>query len=367
MNICPKIIISFNTKYLRILFPVILISFCVLLIRPSYAQQKIRLTYIGTYPCGAEPKQVIFSPDSRYIYIPLMEDRGFQIFDNAKKTISTCETPEEIISQKYFVEGIFIKRNDASRFLVTQLTKAVILEYDVADPAKPVFLRAISTGGSWPKVIAYSHSLDCIAVSNWTSNSVAIIDYESGKVKTKLKKIPVPRGLAFTADGKYLLVAAFEGGTITKIDTSKWTSAGSIMKPNAAMRHIILSPDGQRCFVSNMHHAEIYEITLEPFKIIHVYKVWQNPNTIDLTRDGRYLFVSNRGPNNPKGYREKSLKKGTIMIFDTVTKELINTIPGGTQPTGLDISPDDKYLAFSNFQDNTIELFSIEGLSDGEK
>jgi DNA-binding beta-propeller fold protein YncE len=186
-------------------------------------------------------------------------------------------------------------------------------------------------------------------------------------VKTKLKNIPVPRGLAFTDDGKYLLVAAFEGGTITKISTEGWKPIGSILKPNAAMRHIVMAPDGKRCFVSNMHHAEIYEISLDPFKIIHVYKVWQNPNTIDLTHDGRYLFISNRGPNNPKGYREKSLKKGTIMIFDTMTNELITTIPGGTQPTGLDISPDDRYLAFSNFQDNTIEIFSIEGLSDGGK
>jgi hypothetical protein len=84
------------------MLPIILIGFFSIFIRLSFAQQKITLTYVGTYPCGAEPKQVIFSPDSRYIYIPLMEDRGFQIFDYEKKTISTCETPEEIISQKFF-------------------------------------------------------------------------------------------------------------------------------------------------------------------------------------------------------------------------------------------------------------------------
>jgi DNA-binding beta-propeller fold protein YncE len=320
------------------------------------------LQLIGTYPCGVQPKQVIFTPDSRYIYIPLMEGNGFQIFDVASKTMKLCDYPREFANERYFVEGLFLQRGQQRTFLITQLTKASILEYDVSDFGNPRFMRSFSTGGSWPKVIAYCPSISCIAVSNWTSNSVVIIDYESGKVKNRIRNIPVPRGLAFTADGKFLLIASYEGGIIDKIDTQTWKSAARVYRANASMRHIVLSPDGSRCYVSNMMHNEVYEVSIEPFRIVHVFKVAEKPNTIDLSQDGRFLFVSNRGPNNPKGYTVKSLKPGEIHVIDTATRIRVNVIPGGTQPTGLDLSPDERMLASSNFQDDTISLYAVNGL-----
>lgn len=329
----------------------------------SAEQPKTPYTKIAEIPCGAEPKQVIFSPDNNYIYIPLMEEKGYQIYDVRKKNLITCTDPLEITSEKYFVEGIFVNRNDTKRFLISQLTKAVFVEYDVTDPVNPKYLRAVPTGGSWPKVLTYSPSLDCVAVSNWTSNSVTIIDYETGKVRKKLKGFPVPRGLAFTADGKYLLIASYEGGTVTRISTSTWKADRTVTRAKAAMRHIVLHPDGVRCYVSDMAHSLVYEMNIPDFKITRVIKVEQKPNTIDLSKSGKYLFVSNRGPNNPEGYTKRSPKCGCVQIFDTETYNLIGRIPGGTQPTGLDVSSDDRYLAFSNFQDNTIELYDLQGLT----
>lgn len=43
------------------------------------------LEKIGTFSCGKQPKQVIFSPDSNYIVLPLLEDDGFDIFSIADK------------------------------------------------------------------------------------------------------------------------------------------------------------------------------------------------------------------------------------------------------------------------------------------
>jgi hypothetical protein len=39
---------------------------------------------------------------------------------------------------------------------------------------------------------------------------------------------------------------------------------------------------------------------------------------------------------------------------------VVKTIDGGNQPTGLDVSNDGKFLCFSNFQDENIELYSIK-------
>ena len=38
------------------------------------------VTKIGSYTCGKQPKQVLFSPDDKYIIMPLLGDTGFDIF-----------------------------------------------------------------------------------------------------------------------------------------------------------------------------------------------------------------------------------------------------------------------------------------------
>ena len=73
----------------------------------------------------------------------------------------------------------------------------------------------------------------------------------------------------------------------------------------------------------------------------------------------RWLFVSSRGPNNKEDYTKRSPENGKIQIIDTQTMKVIQAFEGGNQPTGLDISPDGKYLCFSNFPDENIELYEI--------
>ena len=51
---------------------------------------------------------------------------------------------------------------------------------------------------------------------------------------------------------------------------------------------------------------------------------------------------------------------GKIQIIDTTTMKVLLAFEGGNQPTGLDVSPDGKYLCFSNFQDENIELYEIK-------
>ena len=80
---------------------------------------------------------------------------------------------------------------------------------------------------------------------------------------------------------------------------------------------------------------------------------------IKKTKDKKYLFVSSRGPNNRETYLKKGPKFGKIYVIDTEKMKIVDWVWGKNQPTGLDISPDGKYLAFSNFLDNEIEVYRI--------
>jgi DNA-binding beta-propeller fold protein YncE len=133
-----------------------------------------------------------------------------------------------------------------------------------------------------------------------------------------------------------------------------------VVETGGAPRHIVVDSDDQYAYVSDMGIGSIWVYDLAENTIAGRVAVWYNANTIDLSPDDRYLYVSTRGPNNPLGYRYRSLRDGRIYVVRTADRRVTEVIPGTNQPTGLDVSPDGRLLAFSNFQDNTVELYRID-------
>jgi len=314
------------------------------------------LTKIDTYSCGRQPKQVLFSPDSGYIALPLLDDKGFDIFSLLEKKIIKRITPPSA-EKLGFAEGLFIPSKKT--FLVSQMTTANIYEYSYPDFE---LKRAIPTCGEWSKFIAYSPERELLCVSNWISNDISIIEYKSGKLLRKIKTAASPRGLLFTDEGRNIIVLCFDGGKIQKFSTETGARLAEKAVEKSAMRHIVAkrktTDSESRAYVSDMYHAQIYEIDLNSLNIIRKVRVHNNPNTIALY-DDRWLFVSCRGKNNPEDYTKRSLENGQIYVIDTENMTVCTTFEGGNQPTGLDISPDESLLCFSNFQDSNIELYSI--------
>lgn len=322
----------------------------------KHKREPILFKEAGVFECGDQPKQVIFSPDDNFIFLPLLEDYGFQIFDIKEGKITKFIKPNRY-SDMGFAEGLFLENKSGEQtFFVSQMTTGYIYEYSYPDLT---LKREILTGGKWPKFMAYSRKLNLIAVTNWFTNNVSIIDYESGDVIKMLDTKAAPRGVTFTNDGASLIVLCFDGGVIHKFSTTSWQEEKSIYIKNAAMRHIVMNSDNTKAYISNMYHFEIYEVDLVEFKIIHTYKVFSNPNTIDL-KDDKLLFVSSRGPNDPESYLNRSPVNGKITVIDVEKREIISVFEGGNQPTGLDVSANGKYLCFSNFRDKNIEIYYLD-------
>jgi DNA-binding beta-propeller fold protein YncE len=316
---------------------------------------EIVLRPLGLFPTGPQPKQLHFDPSGKYIYITLLGGWGAQVFSVEEGRIITNLRPPEYDEKYGFVEGLFLA--EKSRFLMSQMTTAKIHEYDVEDPAHPKLLRTIDAGGIWSKVIAYCEELDVLAVSNWVSDDISIIDYQTGRLTRLVSGLDAPRGIVFSGDGAWLYAASFDGGTITKISTKTWEKAGEIFKEYSAMRHAVLTKDDSKLYVSAMGYGEVYEIDTASFTIQKTFTGFIKTNTIALTPDENYLIISSRGPNNPESYLKKSLEGGFITIIDLTLGTEAARIPGGLQPTGLTVT--ETMFAFSNFQDNTLEIFEF--------
>jgi len=115
-------------------------------------------------------------------------------------------------------------------------------------------------------------------------------------------------------------------------------------------------------YYDDMRYAIAYKYDWANRELLAETKIFSHPNTMKLTPDGRYLYVSCRGPNNPKGYIYPSEVNGVIQVIRTDTFEIIAQWEQGNQPTGLDISPDGKYLATTDFSSHRLNVYMITSI-----
>jgi YVTN family beta-propeller protein len=299
---------------------------------------------------GSNPKQVAFTPDGKQLWVTLLGSRGVQVFDTATGTLL-----DVIImgTRGGAVEVIF--KADGTRAYVSQMETASVYEVDTQ---KRKVLRQFGTGGNWTKILALSPDEKTLYAANWVSNDVSVIDLASGALVKKIPTVKTPRGVIITPDGKRMFIAGFDGGELERIDLVSGDRK-IMLATGGAMRHLALDEKAKRIYADDMATGTAHIIDIEKETVTTLGKTDAFPNSIDLSPDGKYLYVSNRGENNPISYSIPGPEWGSVVVIDTATGKTVDAMVGGNQTTGLDVSPDGKLLAFTDFLDNRLTLMDI--------
>ena len=303
---------------------------------------------IGVVRTGPAPKQVAFTPDGREIWVSLLGGHGLQVFDPT----TLRRTADVRLGSHGAVEVIFTR--DGRTAYASQMETASVFEIDRRTRH---VRRQMPTKGVWSKVMALSSDERTMYVANWVSNDVSEIDLASGRVRRLLPTVATPRGLYPTADGKRLYVAGYQHGEIATIDLATGRST-VLLHTGGAMRHLVADPVQDRLYADDMATNKVYVVDLKTNAVRKLADSGHTPNTIDLSPDGRVLYVSNRGRNG-SNYYLPGPEWGSILAIDTRTGRILDAIVGGNQPTGLEVSPDGHTLAYSDFLDDRMSLYAI--------
>lgn len=311
------------------------------------------------FKCGPNPKQVAFTPDGKEMWVSLLGGYGLEVFEP-----TTGKKLDQVkLGEHGAVEIIFTR--DGETAYASQMETASVFEID---RATRTVKRTLRTGGSWTKVLLLSPDEKTLWASNWVSNDVSEIDLVTGKLIRRMKTVVTPRGLYVTPDGERLFVAGFENGDIQRIDLA--TGKGTVIfKTGGAMRHMVADDARGLLYVDDLSTKEVFVVDLTSEMVTKLADTDQRPNTMDLSPDGKVLYVSNRGKDNPKTYYIPGPEWGSILAIDTATGKILDAIVGGNQCTGLDVSPDGTLLAFSDFLGNKIRVYTIpdyQTLVDGD-
>ncbi len=246
---------------------------------------------------------------------------------------------------------------------------------DVIDPATYKIIDHFAVGAQ-PQHIAPSWDLKTLWVLNDKGNSLTKIDPATGK---KGETVPVddPYNLYFTPDGKNAIVVAealhrldFRDAQTMKMQTSAHVPCdgpnhldysadgrffilscefdGRLLKIDLASKKILgtielgsklmpqdvrSSPDGKVFYVADMMANGVHEIDPYTFKKIGFLATGKGTHGFFISRDAKYLYVSNRG-------------EGSFSVVDFATRQIVTKwqIPGGGSPDMGGLSADGKVL-----------------------
>jgi DNA-binding beta-propeller fold protein YncE len=328
-----------------------------------YLEEKLersdsRLVLAGETLTGHQPKSVIFTRDGKRLVVPILGETGVDIipFDSLAPKRRITLTPPDQKFRGYVEPALIQSRNE---IWVSQMGTGQI---HILRGDDPEYVETISTGGRWPKVITISPDEKTAFVSNWLSLDVSLIDIESRRLLRRLPVSGIPRGMAVTADGRYLYVCIYSTGNIDKIDLTTFKTVATLPFGRGAARHIVLDDQRGIGYVSDMATGKVTSFTLADDKIRK--RVWAgyNLNTLAISGDGRFLFVSSRGVNNAESYLKKGPDFGKVTVIGASEMKVIDWVWGRNQCTGLCVSPDNKYIVFTDFLDANIEVYDITAL-----
>ena len=134
---------------------------------------------------------------------------------------------------------------------------------------------------------------------------------------------------------------------------------GTICTTPGMPQDVRASPDGKTYFVADMMADGVHVVDGESFKQIGFIATGVGAHGLYPSRDGKSLYVANRGSNQIRG---KPLGKGSVSVIDFASRSVVKTWPieGGGSPDMGNVSADGKFLWLSGRYDNVVYRFSTD-------
>jgi YVTN family beta-propeller protein len=116
------------------------------------------------------------------------------------------------------------------------------------------------------------------------------------------------------------------------------------------------SPDGSTFFVADMVSDGVHVVDFARFRQIGFIPTGVGAHGLYPSRDGKRLYVANRGSNKIRGSRHG---RGSVSVIDFATRNVLTSwpVPGGGSPDMGNVSADGRYLWLSGRYDNEVYRF----------
>jgi YVTN family beta-propeller protein len=203
-----------------------------------------------------------------------------------------------------------------------------------------------------------------VFVSNETAGTVAMVDPATGAVQHVVAVGKRPRGLKLSRDGRQLLVA-LSGSPIAPPGVDESTlpppdrAADGIGVVDLSTRTLVrtypsgqdpesfdVSLDGKKLYVSNEETAEMSVLDMATGTIVARVPVGEEPEGVTLRPDGRAVYVTCEADS-------------TVVAIDTATHAVIARVPTAKRPRSIVFTPDGATMFVTGETGNAVSVVDV--------
>jgi YVTN family beta-propeller protein len=204
-----------------------------------------------------------------------------------------------------------------------------------AEPAPPVEESESHELDRSPVDLVLTSDERFLLTANQTSDSVSLVDVESGRLLTEVPCGDRPGALVLTPDERRVLVTASYGGSlhVYRFEDGQLSVEGQIplgFEP----RGIAVSPDGKTAYVALMTADAVAKIDLNTRTVVGRIPVGRWPRSLAISPDGHRLAVGTSGD-------------GSVSVVDLESDTLLfDDRFGGLNAGQMVVSSDGRHVYF---------------------
>jgi len=286
---------------------------------------------------------------SRFLVLPLLAALLTGAAPAAAATLFITNTKSDSVSvidtdTLEVVGTIPVGKGKPNRIVFHPDGKTAWVVYDkshdlgVIDAEGRKLLRRVKIGGN-PYNLAFTPDGRHLLVLDWSSDTsndeVIFYDLKAEKIDGRVEVSTWPAHGVFSRDGKLVYVSGETAGDVTVIDVATRTTVGRIVHGGGDAMGLAVTADGKTLYAAAGENKAILKIDTATNKIVGEIQLPGVVHEATLTLDGKYLYATLR-------------KINKIVVVRTADDKIVATIPQKGFPDLVTMEPTGHHALVTN-------------------
>jgi len=312
--------------------------------KPQKPSTKRRLKLVKTITGGLTAKSIVADQRGRYYAMNMMYNHTITVFNRRYKRVKTIADSVDLSKFGYHKYD--------------EKVQGAPVEAAVSPDGKRIYVSNYNMYG--PGFANPGFDL-CNDSDRIDRGFVFEINTRTLRKTDAIQVGEVPKYLAVSPDGRYLLVGNWGSWDISVVDLRKNREIRRI-EAGVAPRGIAFSPNGRTAYVTLVGEDRILVIDMKTFKVKRtITGIGERPRHLVMNPTGRYLYITAQGKD------KKNRADGRILKYDTRKRKVVARSKALVEPRTTVMSDDGKSLYVVDYYPGTLvklKTFNLKTIQD---
>ncbi len=263
---------------------------------------------------GKQPHHLYLTPDEKSVIVANALSDSLTFID--PRTGQVQRTIRDILDPYH------LRFSPDMKWFVTAANRLNHIDIYRWDGSTPVLSKRVVTAKT-PSHLWIDSKSTTVYSTMQDSDELIALDLATQTIKWRIKTGPMPADVYGVPGDKLVLVALTGGDALEAYDVSgKEPVRTKVIKTGVGAHAFRALGDGRHLLVSNRVANTISKLDMQTLEVVQRYAAPGGPDCIDVSRDGKLMYVSSRWARK-------------LSVIDLVSGKLVRQVNVGKSPHGV--------------------------------